>query len=151
MVGERDLVGWRLEYGWSEICRVLSGCGSQTNLSPEESVGSEVAQRDLPSPDSADLRFLTLHIHGSLSRFAADLLHVDAAWIKQGLCKLTSLRRLEIVVEDEETGDEVLRVFEGGVRELAWGWGSRRRRLEVVVKGHAGSGGGEVTEMSAGH
>lgn len=135
---EGDLVGWQLKYGWNEICRFLGGAGSEAGLSPQESVGSRPPEGHYPV--NGDLRSLTVHIHGSLSRFAADLLHADAAWIKHGLCRLTSLRRVEIVVEDEEIGEEAMRVFEAGLRAAA----GRVGGLAVLVRGgEAGSGGGK--------
>lgn len=143
-VVEGDLVGWQLQYGWSEICRLIGGSDGDGSLPFQPHSDSEpLGCNPVPPQTTTDLRFLTLRIHGSLSRFAADILHPDADWITHDLSRLTSLRRLEIEVEDAEVGKEALRVLEKGLRERVegfgmrrgWGRGRGRGKVEVVVRG----------------
>ena len=94
-IAERDLSGWHLAEGRLEICQVLGGDASA----------------------AGGLQSLTLEFEGQLLCHGEKLLNADAPWVADGLKKLKPLRKLVLIVRDDEVEQSLLVDFQSQLRQ----------------------------------
>jgi len=94
-VNGRELSGWQAREGWLQICELLSG---------EAAVPGGV-------------RAMSLNINGTRGFNWDDLLKMNATWVREGLQKMTSLKKLVIVLGDAEVEKELVVGFEESLNE----------------------------------
>ena len=95
-VNGRELSGWQAREGWLQVCELMSTA----------------------APVSGDVRMMMLTINGTRGFNWVDLLSVDAAWVADGLRKLTSLKTLVIVLSDADVMEELVMAFEESLGQL---------------------------------
>ncbi|MCJ1394264.1 hypothetical protein MMC18_007142 [Xylographa bjoerkii] len=94
-VNGRELSGWQARKGWLQICELLSA----------------------EAPVPGGVRVMTLNINGTRGFNWEDLLNVDAAWVREGLQEIKSLKKLVIVLGDADVKTELVALFEQSLKQ----------------------------------
>ncbi|MCJ1431863.1 hypothetical protein MMC27_001219 [Xylographa pallens] len=94
-VNGRELSGWQAREGWLQICELLSA--------------------EVPVPGG--VRTLTLSINGTRGFNWDDLLKMDAAWVREGLQKVKSLKKMVILLSDADVEKELVVRFEASLKQ----------------------------------
>ena len=95
-VNGRELSGWQAREGWLQICNLLS----------------------VEAPVPGGVGAMTLSINGTRGFNWDDLLQMDATWIREGLQKIKSLKKMVIVLSDADVEKELVLRFEESLKQL---------------------------------
>ncbi|MCJ1401707.1 hypothetical protein MMC11_004924 [Xylographa trunciseda] len=94
-VNGRELSGWQAREGWLQICEILS----------------------VEAPVPGGVRNMTLNINGTRGFNWDDLLKTNSAWVREGLQKLKTVKKLVIVLSSADVEKELVVLFEESLKQ----------------------------------